>query len=485
MEEKAVRGVAWTVMSFGANRAITLISTVVLARLLVPEDFGVIALATLTMSIASIFAALGLGSTLILRQEWDRRAQGTVLSLMVASGVVLAALVALTAPVVATLLDESRVTDVLRVMSLALLVNSWGTFYAVLNQRDLEFRKNFVAQVCQSVVYAIVAITAAVLGAGVWAIVAGQLVQALTFSVVLLVLASDRIRPTFVPAAARTAIRTGRAYLVQGALAYVQQNADYLIVGRALGSGALGFYSMAYRLAELPLWAVGDPVAKVTFPSFARMRQRGEDVLPTFLSTFQLLGAIVLPIGAILSATAEPLTATVFGDKWLPMATPLAVFGIWAAVRPLQNYTAWLFNSYDKAGFTARVSAIVLVALIPALIVAAQYSIVWVAVVMLFHATATITIQTVLARRLIGLTLRRQLVALRPIALGFAGAWAAARGVVDLTEPLPAPAQLGTGIAAGAAAYILVLWLADRSLPRQAVRQLLRVLGRPPQPVGA
>jgi lipopolysaccharide exporter len=485
MEEKAVRSVGWTVLSFGANRAITLISTVALARLLVPEDFGLIALATLTMSVVGIFASLGLGNALILRQEWDRRAQGTVLTLVVASGAALAAVVALTAPVVAALLDEPRLTDVLRVSSIALLLNGWGMFYAVLNQRELEFRRNFNAQVCQSVVYAVVAITAAALGAGVWAIVVGQLVQALTFSVALVVQASDRIRPTFVPEAARSALATGRAYLAQGALAYIQQNADYLVVGRALGSSALGFYSMAYRLAELPLWAIGDPVAKVTFPAFARMRHRGEDVLPTFLSTFQLLGAVVFPIGAILSATAEPFTATVFGDKWLPMATPLAIFGIWAAVRPLQNYTAWLFNSYDKAGFTARVSLIVLVALIPALILAAQYSIAWVAVVMLVHATATITVQTLLARRLIGLTLRRQLLALRPIALGFAGAWGAARGAVALTDALAAPLQLGAGIAAGAGAYVLVLWLADRSLPRQATRQLLRVLGRTPQPASA
>jgi PST family polysaccharide transporter len=484
MEEKAVRSVAWTVFSFGANRAITLISTIALARLLMPADFGVIALATLAMSVANLFATLGLGNALILRQDWDRRAQGTVLTLVVLSGAALGALVALGAPLVATLLDEPRLADVLRVSSLALLISGVGMFYAVLNQRDLEFRRNFVAQVCQSVVYAVVAITAAALGAGVWAIVAGQLVQALTFSVALVALASDRIRPTFVPEAARTAVRAGRAYLAQGVLAYVQQNVDYLIVGRALGSSALGFYSMAYRLAELPLWAVGDPVAKVTFPAFARMRHRGEDVLPTFLSTFRLLGAVVLPIGAILSATAEPFTATVFGDKWLPMATPLAIFGVWAAVRPLQNYTAWLFNSLGKAGFTARVSLIVLVALVPALILAAQYSITWVAVVMLVHATATIAIQTVLARRLIGLTVRRQLLALRPVALGFAGAWLAARGAVAVGEPLAAPLQLLGGVVAGAAAYLLVLWLADRALPRQATHQLLRVLGRSPQPAG-
>jgi O-antigen/teichoic acid export membrane protein len=85
MEEKAVRSVAWTVFSFGANRAITLVSTVALARLLVPSDFGVIALATLTMSVVNIFASLGLGNALILRQEWDRRGQGTVLTLVVAT----------------------------------------------------------------------------------------------------------------------------------------------------------------------------------------------------------------------------------------------------------------------------------------------------------------------------------------------------------------------------------------------------------------
>jgi lipopolysaccharide exporter len=485
MEEKAVRSVAWTVLSFAANRAITLFSTVALARLLVPADFGVVALATLTITIANVFASLGLGSVLVLRPEWEPRAQGTVLTLVLGSCAALTAVVALTAPLVARVLNEPRLTDILRVTSSTIFIAGWGAFYAVLNQRDLEFRKNFVAQLGQSVAYAGVAVGAAVLGAGVWSIVMGQLAQATAFSALLIGLASHRIRPTYLPAVARAALRTGRAYLAQGVLVAVQQNMDYLVVGRLLGSAPLGIYSMAFRLAELPMWAIGDPVAKVTFPAFARMRRRGEDVLSGFVTTLQLLAAVVFPIGAIMSATAEPFTMAVFGPKWLPMAAPLAVFGVWAAVRPLQNHTAWLFNSFDMAGSTARVSLAVLVALVPALIVAAHESVTWVAVVLLVHVTATLTVQMLLARRMIGLTLRRQLSALRPVAMGFAGAWVAARGAVALSEALSDVTQLVAGIAAGSVAYVAMLWLSDRALPRKAVGQLLRVVGRPAQAAGA
>jgi len=485
MEEKAVRSVAWTVLTFAANRSVTLISTIVLARLLAPADFGVIAMSILVLSITGIFATLGLGNALIVRLEWGQGELGTVLTLIAGFGALLCGVIELLAPVFAELLAEPRLTAVLRWSALALLLSGAGMFYGVLNQRELELQRNFKAEICQSATYAATAIALAALGAGVWSIVVGQLVQAVTFSAVLLALAPQRVRPTWIPAVASDALRAGRAYLVQGLLAFVQQNADYVVVGRLLGSTQLGFYSMAYRLAELPTWAIGDPVAKVTFPAFTRMRHRGEDVLPTFLSAFRLLAAVVLPIGAILSAAAEPFTLTVFGDRWLPMAAPLAVLGIWGAIRPLQNFTGWLFNSFDMAGYTARVSLVVVVGLLPCLVLAARQSLTWVAAVLLAHAAITLTVQTLMARKLIGLTVRRQVRALRPVAIAFVVAWGATRGAVALCAGLPSPVALVGGAAAGMAGYLLALWLADRALPAEATRQLLRIVGRSPRPVGA
>lgn len=485
MEEKAVHSVAWTVLTFAANRSVTLIATIVLARLLAPEDFGVIALSFLVMSVGNIFATLGLGNALIARQDWGRREQGTVLTLIVGFGALLCGVVELITPLVAELLAEPRLTAVLRWSALALLLSGVGMFHAVLNQRELELKRNFRAEICQSAAYAATAITLAALGAGVWSIVVGQLVQAVTFSAVLLALAPQRVRPTWIGRVARDALRAGRAYLVQGLLAFFQQNADYVVVGRLLGSAQLGFYSMAYRLAELPTWAIGDPVAKVTFPAFTRMRDRGEDVLPSFLSAFRLLAAVVLPIGAILSAAALPFTLTVFGEPWLPMAAPLAVLGIWAAIRPLQNFTGWLFNSFGLAGYTARVSLVVVVALLPCLVLAARASLTWVAAVLLAHAVITLTVQTLMARKLIGLTVGRQLRALRPVALAFVASWGATRGTVALSEGLPPPVTLVAAAGAGVVSYLFALWLADRALPAEAARQLLRVVGRAPRPMSA
>lgn len=477
--EQVARGIPWSLAAQVMTRSITLLTTIVLARLLVPADFGLVALAVLALAALNVLSDLGLTSVLVVRQDLDRRGQGTLLTLLLVAGAVCAVTLAVLAPMLADLFREPRLTDVLRALSAVAFISGVSWFYDMLLQRELEFRKRFMAQLARNVTYAGVAVTMAVVGAGVWSLVVGQLAAALVVSVVLVWLAPYRVRPAMDPVAARSTLKDGRGFLLQAAATTVQDNVDFLVVGRTLGVAPLGVYSMAYRLGELPYAGVADPVARVTFPAFARMRHEGQDVSSGFLRTLRTVALITLPLGMLLSGAADPFTRAVLGDKWLPMIGPLAIMGLWAALRSLETILGWFLNALGQAGRSGRISVVLLVPLVPALFLAASTGgVSGVAWTVLGHLTITLLLQSRVAHRHLGVSAPRQWRALRPLVLPAAGCWGAARLAAVLTEELPSAAGLAASGAAGIVAYVLLVRLCAPELLASTLNEARRAVRR-------
>jgi PST family polysaccharide transporter len=480
MEEKAIRGIPWTFLTLAGSRLVQILGMVVLARLLVPADFGLVALA-LTISIfLGLVASLGLGGVFVVEQDLDDREKGTYLTMFLVMGAAFAVVMAALAPLAARVFDEPQLDDVVLALSVMVFFSgglNW--FYEALFQRELEFRGRFVAQMVQALTYSGVGITLAALGAGVWSLVTGQIVGAAAYAVALLTLAPYRVRPAFDRAAAARGISEGRGFLVQTVTGFAAQNVDILVVGRVLGAARVGYYSLAVRVTELPNWVIAESVAKVTFPGFARMRHRGEDVTPAFLSALKLVAFATCPLGIVLSGAAEPIVLVVFGDKWAPMIGPLAVLGIWGAVKPVRNTIAWLLNSVGHQAVLGRVSLVLLVTLAPTVYVAARAGgitdVAW--VVLAESVVATLALAW-FARSRAGVAFARQWSALAVVAFACPVAWVACRLVAEAASDLVGLLALGLPIAAGLAAYLAVVVLLDPKLPGHALGQARRMVGR-------
>jgi lipopolysaccharide exporter len=483
VDERVIRGIPWTLLSYAFSKLVTVLSMVVLARLLVPDDFGIVALATLAVQIFNVLGTFGLSGVLVVRQDLDARGMGTILTLMLAFGALVALVLVALSPVVADLFDEPRLTGVLAALSTMVFLAGFVWFYETLMQRELEFRKRFISLMVQSVVYASLAISLASLGAGVWSLVVGQIGGMAAFGVALCLLAPYRVRPAFDAGEARASFVAGRGFLLHGSLAVVEQNIDYIAVGRILGTTQLGFYSVAYRIGELPYLAIADPVAKVTFPGFARMRHRGEDVTAPFLSALRMVALVACPLGIFVSAAAEPFTAALFGDRWLTMIGPLSVLGIWAAVRPVQATVGWLLNSIGEAWVMAVSSVLVFIPLIPGLVVAAELGgITAVAWVMLADLTASLLVLGIVAARRAGVPAVSQLRAVSPVAAScavtWAAVWAVARAMSDTAPGLALAACALTALAT----YVAMVSVTEPGLLRHALAQVGRALGELPAP---
>ena len=297
----------------------------------------------------------------------------------------------------------------------------------------------------------------------------------------LLLLTPYRVRPAFDREEARRVIQTGRGFLSQDLAVFLGQNADYLAVGRILGPTQLGFYAMAFRQAELPHYAIAEPVGKVTFPAFAQMSHRGEDVRPAFLNTLRLMALVTFPMGVVLSAAAVPFAVALFGADWEPMAAPLAVLGVWALMRPLQVMVGDLLNSLGRAAVYGRVSMILLLPLVAGTFVAAGLGgITAVAWVLLAHMSVIFAALAMAAGRYTGISVRDQARALWPLVAAAAVSWAVTRAIATAADAAPPAAALGVAITGCLASYLAALMLLAPGLLSGALRDAGRTLGLAP-----
>lgn len=481
MQDKAIRGVPWTLLSYSGSKVISVLGTVVLARLVAPADFGLLAMATLATNFLNWIADMGFSGTLVLRQDLDARGKGTLLTLMGASGLFAAVIAVAVSPLAALVFHAPRLTGIIAVVALLLPLGSIAGFWEALLQRELEFRRRFAALMVQSFVIAAVSIALAAAGAGVWALVFGQVAGMAALGLVLFAVAPYRVRPTFDREIAASAFRTGRGFLGQGLAMYVRQNVDTVAVGAAFGSRRLGFYSMANRLGDLVYWTIAHPVAKVTFPSFAKTRHAGEDVRPSYLRVAGMVALVSCPVGIIMSAAAEPFTRALFGDRWLPMVGPLEIMGLWAAVRQIDQTIGWLLNSVDRAGVIGWLSVFILVPLVGGCVLATQIGgLTAVALVPLGDTVLSAVISSALARRYVKLSYREQWRSIRPAVLASGPTWIATWGVGQMLGPHHAVAGLVLAVAAGLGVYGGSVSLLEPGMLRQASSDVYRMIGRAP-----
>lgn len=487
MEEKAIRSVPWTLLTYAVSRGLLLIATIAMARILDPRDFGIVALATLTLLTVAIFSDLGFGAAVIVRRDLGREGLRTALTAMLGLGLLVGVVVAAVSPLAGIAFDEPDLPPVLLALAVTVPIGAFVSFYDVVLQRELEFRRRFASHLVQGLTYLAAGVAAALAGAGVWSLVVAQVASVTLQAGTMMRLAPVRVRPGFSWPVARDLLRTGRGFVAQGWLGFASQNADYFIVGRVLGTVPLGFYSMAYRIGSLPYLAIADPIAKVTFPAFSQRRERGEDVAPAFLLTLRLIALVTVPAGVILSAAAGAFTESFFGADWRLMIGPLTALGVWGAIRPTQVTIGWLLNSMGLPGITAIVGACLLPISIATLVLAAQRggitAVAWATVVLL---VVNLGLMSLLAARRARVGLKRQLAALLPAAAGSGPAWLAARLVSDAIMPahplLAFMAAAGAGIAAFALVAIAVApRLASEILPqfRRMVRPSEQALPGP------
>jgi O-antigen/teichoic acid export membrane protein len=345
LKSRSVRGGFLTVTSQGTQFLISSVSTVVLARLLTPADFGLVAMVVAVMGLGQAFADLGLSEATI-QSETINFNQVTVLFwINVAIGTTLTLIMMVMAPVLAWFYKEPRIQEITLIMSLSFLICGLRVQHEAILRRQMRFSALVVRDVFSLAVGVCVAVVMALRGAGYWALVAQPLISNL--SQVLL----SWVMVRWIPGLphrdpnVRSMIAFGGNVAASYLIINVNRSADNALVGWFWGAGPLGLYSRAYNLLMLPVRQLSAPAGSVVIPTFSRIQSDPERFARYYLRAVNLIIWIAAPVFGFLFVEAQQVIALVLGPQWKESSPVFQILAISALGQLLLESTIWLFVS--------------------------------------------------------------------------------------------------------------------------------------------
>ena len=326
---KMAKGAGWTIATRLSVQGIGFLSTIVLARLLVPEDFGLVALATTLSAALMAVTEFTFDVVLIQNQRAGRSYYDTAWTLQLWRNSVLALILVLCAGPFASLLGDPRIENILYWLSGAVLVEGLQNVGIVEFRKHFQFHKDYVFMVGGKLALIVTGIPLALWWGDYWALVGGILSGAVVK--VILSYAMQSYRPRLSMAKWRAIFRFSKWLVINQAGAFAFQRSDTFVIGKVVGAQAVGVYTIAYEIANLSTSTLLAPIRRAILPGFSSVAHDLEDLRRSFVDVFAFTLLMAMPLAVGTGLIAEPLVHVVLGEKWLasiPLIQVLALYGL-------------------------------------------------------------------------------------------------------------------------------------------------------------
>lgn len=376
---RAARGAATTLAGQLAKAIIQLASVVILARILSPRDYGLLAMVAVILGVADLFRDFGLSSAAIQAKSISNQQRDMLFWLNTALGLCLTLLVFFAAPVIAHLYREPALVPITQALSITFFLNGLSTQYRADLNRALRFGRLALVDILGAAVGLSVGVAVAVGGGGYMALVIQQLVAAVVMLV--LVTASGR----WLPGRPRRGVpmngmvRFGADLVATQLVGYLGNNADTFIIGVRFGPSPLGFYNRAFQLLMLPLTQLRSAATVVALPVLARLQEDHERLVRFVLAGQLALGYFLVTGLGLAAGAAVPVTAVLLGAKWLSLSPVLVLLAIAAAFQTLAFVGYWVYLSQGLTRALFRYSIAETILTVACVLVGSQGGIVGVA----------------------------------------------------------------------------------------------------------
>jgi lipopolysaccharide exporter len=484
--QKMARGAIWMVLAKLAERSLGLISTLVLARVLLPRDFGVIAMAMSFVALLELITAFGFDTTLIQKQSRDRDHYDTAWTFNIILGVTVAILMALLARPIAVFYDLPELTYVILGLAIGSVTQGFQNIGVVAFRSDMEFNKEFGFLVGKKLIGFVITIPLAFILDSYWALVIGQVVGR-TGSTVLSFLVHP-YRPRFTLKASSELLNFSKWLLIGNCLGYLRERSSDWVIGRVSGPGSLGTFNVAYELAALPSSELAAPINRAVFPGYAKLAAAG-GLRYGYLSVMGVIALLVTPAVFGLACTAPLVVPLVLGPNWLGAIPILVILSFFGLTMLVQTNAHAAYLALGRAKLAAQLNmvhvSVQLAAMIP---LTYRYG-------AMGAASAYLVITVIMIPISIGVTLRLLQISVgqfmaviwRPL-VAAATMYGVVSGLIALeppkSDPLQLALQLARAVLIGAAVYVsvvLALWAVSGKPPgaeRMALQRGLPVIQR-------
>lgn len=459
LEHKVASGVAWSFSEKLLSMVVQMVVSIVVARMVAPADFGVMAIMTFFTSVSLAIVDSGFSQTLIRKSSPTDEEYRSVLTFNMVVAVVLYALLVAISPLVARLYDAPIIADIAPVLFLVLPINSLCVVQTVMYTREFRFALLSKIVFAASLISGVVAVVMAIMGCGIWALVAQRLLMMGIKAIAFWML--RRWRTT-----ARPTVRSLREMapfslrlLATDLIASIYNNVAQLFIGKMHTTSTLGYYSQAQKLKDLPVTSTVQAVQGVTFPALAQIKDDDEKFAEGYLRIVRMLGFVVFPVMLMFVAIAPDMFMLLLGEKWMPTVPYFEILALSGLLYPIAIVSYNILKTKSDGRVILRLEVVKRVIMTVILCCTIPHSVEAVAWGMTAMAVVEFLLNSSAAMRYVRATWGRLLGALTPSFLLAAVMF----GVLYIGNPyllgMHIVLRLAIDILAGAAIYIALAWL--------------------------
>ncbi len=469
---RVVSGTLWLYGARYSLRGLALLRTAVLARILVPADFGLVGIALLIIAGAQVFAHSGLRSSIVQKQDVVRRDFDVVWTFELLRATAVSLLMLVTAPLIALFFGEPASLPILRALSVMPVLAVLPSIMLVGAEKELKFKKLVSVEFAILVADTTAGIALAFALRSAWALVGAMLAGQVAQIVMSYIVARSRPRLAWDWPMVKRHFGYGRQEWAVAWSSYLYNNGDDWFVGKMLGTSLLGLYRMAYRIGvQLPVEELALTLHRVLFPAFATLQNRADDLRQAFLMTQRNLSMLVAPIAAFIFFFAPSLVEVLLGDQWLGVVPALRVLVWWGVLGALRLPIFSLLSAKGRPILVAYSNLAKLALLAVLLWPALEYGLPGIAGAVLLTSVLEFPVATYFAARQLGTS---SVALLWPTCLTLAVAAAAAFGVSSAAD-LHGVKALLLGVVGTGVIYLSALALLSRLLHLGLFAEWLRI----------
>jgi len=448
-------GMIWNLIGLFFSRGALLVTTLLLARLLPPKTFGLLAMIHVVIEFANVLIESGMGQAIIRDKDVTRKHLDTAFTFNVLVSLVCYAIIYLTAPMVAAFYDEDQLTLLLRVTGIVVLINAFRLVQTAVLSKQLNFRTQTKASTIAYTTSGAMAIVAAYSGMGVWSLTIQILTSTVLLTALLWVASDYRPQLSIDPEAFHQLFKYSSGLLADGIFSKIYSNAATIVIGRFFSAETAGLYYFSHKVTTLITLQITRAFQQVSFPAMANLQNNNKELLQRYRQVLQILMFIITPILLVIAGCAETLVAVAISNEWKEAVPYLQVLCIVAVIYPINSLNVNILKVKGKISLLFKIGIVKKSVGLTILVLAIPFGVTGIVFAQLLSSVFALIPNMHFAKTLIKYRVRDQaLDALKPI---FAAVLASvATHLICTTSQLSDGLKLGIGVSCGMIVYLVV-----------------------------
>lgn len=462
LKNKTVKGIGWSAIERFSVQGVTFLVQIVLARLLAPSDYGIIAILVVFLQIAQVFIDSGFGNALIKKNDCTNEDYSTVFwyNLIVASFIYL--LFFFTAPLIASFYNDEVLILVLRVISVTLILNALSIIHRTILVKKIDFKSQSKVTLSSSILSGILGIVLAKSGAGVWALVFQQISNSLFQFIAFVIVTKWRPKLLWSKNSFIFVFNFGSKLLTASLISVLYKNLYAIVIGKYFSPKELGFFSRAESFAMFPSNNISNIISRVSFPIFSQIQENNEKLLIAYRKLIKYSSFIIFPLMFGLLSVAHPLIIILLTEKWKPCVVLLQLLCVDWSLDHICLLNLNLLYVKGRTDLILKLEIVKKTIAVVILVVSIPFGLIGMCWGRIFYSIIAVILNTYYTQKIFNFGIIKQIADFGPIMLSSAlMALFVYTSITILNGPY---IQLAMGVVIGFCTYFLISFIFYRSI---------------------